>query len=325
VREKFPDALVAIVARPHIVDLYREQGLADDYFEYRWRDDHRGPEGRARLASELRENRFDVALLLQNAFDAAWLAWKAKIPERIGYARDFRSMLLTKAVKVPRHGEIPAHEKFYYLELLRRAGWMDRLPDVAHIALKVSEERKRLAEEKLRSAGSSGERMRVAIAAGAAYGSAKCWAPERFAEVASRLQREKDADVLLFGAAGEAAVSQAIAKAMQRTPIDLNGQTSVGELPALFSRCQLFLGNDSGAMHVAAGVGLPVVAIFGPTDPEGTSPVTPRHAVVQDKPYCSPCFLRHCPTDHRCMKAVTPAMAEAAIEAQLACAEVGSV
>jgi heptosyltransferase-2 len=98
--------------------------------------------------------------------------------------------------------------------------------------------------------------------------------------------------------------------------INLTGKTAIAELPALLSRCQLFLGNDSGAMHVAAAVGLPVVAIFGPTDPHGTAPVTPRCTIVQQQPYCSPCFLRRCPTDHRCMTAVTVPMVESALRLQ---------
>jgi heptosyltransferase-2 len=121
----------------------------------------------------------------------------------------------------------------------------------------------------------------------------------------------------LFGTAAEATVSHAIASELRRPPIDLTGKTSIAELPALLSHCHLFLGNDSGAMHVAAAVCLPVVAIFGPTDPGGTAPVTRRFSIVQQKPYCSPCFLRRCPTDHRCMKAVTPAMVETAMRAQL--------
>src|SRR5262249_11854557 len=91
----------------------------------------------------------------------------------------------------------------------------------------------------------------------------------------------------------------------------------VANLPALLSRCDLFIGNDSGAMHVAAAVGLPVVAVFGPTDPYGTAPVTSKCTVVQDRPYCSPCFLRRCPTDHRCMKSVTSEMVGAAAKVQL--------
>lgn len=107
-------------------------------------------------------------------------------------------------------------------------------------------------------------------------------------------------------------MSEAIAATMRRKPIDFTGKTAIRELPALLSQCHMFLGNDSGVMHVAAAVGLPVVAVFGPTDPHGTSPVTPRCSIVQEKPYCSPCFLRRCPTDHRCMTSVTPEMVKAA-------------
>ena len=152
----------------------------------------------------------------------------------------------------------------------------------------------------------------VAIGAGASYGSAKCWPPERFAEWANRFQAETDGDVILFGTAAEAGASGAIIAGMKKRPVDLTGKTMIGDLPALLSQCQLFLGNDSGAMHVAAAVGLPVVAVFGPTDPFGTAPVTPRCSIVQEKPYCSPCFLRRCPTDHRCMKSITPEMVAAA-------------
>jgi len=99
---------------------------------------------------------------------------------------------------------------------------------------------------------------------------------------------------------------------LRRPPINLTGKTAIADLPALLSQCHLFIGNDSGAMHVAAAVGLPIVAVFGPTDPNGTAPVTTRCSIVQQKPYCSPCFLRCCPTDHRCMTAITAGMVAAA-------------
>jgi heptosyltransferase-2 len=119
--------------------------------------------------------------------------------------------------------------------------------------------------------------------------------------------------VILFGTPGEATLSEAIVASMRRKAVNLTGKTFISDLPALLSQCHVFLGNDSGAMHVAASVGLPVVAVFGPTDPEGTTPVTPRHTIVQQKPYCSPCFLMRCPTDHRCMTAVTPVMVQIAV------------
>jgi lipopolysaccharide heptosyltransferase II len=312
VRKRFPDAEIAIVARLYVADIYRHQEICDQLIAYDPKGLHAGFSGRERLATELRAQKFDVALLMQNAFDAAWLAWRANIPERIGYARDGRSFLLTKAVPLPRHGEIPMHEKFYYLELLRRAGWLDPPPDEAFISLRVSEEKCRSADEFLCKSGVRRGAPRIAIGAGASYGSAKCWPPSRFAEVASRLQSEVDADVILFGTAAETSVSTAISAEMRRPPIDLTGKTAIADLPALLSQCHLFIGNDSGAMHVAAAVGLPVVVVFGPTDPLGTAPVTLRSSIVQQKPYCSPCFLRRCPTDHRCMAAITADMVEAA-------------
>ncbi|HTT33248.1 MAG TPA: lipopolysaccharide heptosyltransferase II [Methylomirabilota bacterium] len=317
VRKRFADAEIAIVARQYVADLYREQQICNELIAYDSNGAHAGISGRERLATQLRARDFDVALLLQNAFDAAWLAWRAGIPERIGYARDGRSLLLTKAIPVPRSGEIPAHEKFYYLELLRRAGWADALSDESFIQLSVGEEARRNAEAILVKAGVRTGVLRVAIGAGASYGSAKCWLPSRFAELANRLQSQRDTEIILFGTAAEAAVSNLIAAETRRPPIDLTGKTAIADLPALLSQCHLFIGNDSGAMHVAAAVGLPIVAVFGSTDPFGTAPVTPRHSIIQEKPYCSPCFLRRCPTDHRCMTKITVDMVETAANAWL--------
>lgn len=321
VRSRFADAEIAILARPYVADIYREQGICNQLIVYDSQTKHAGILGRERLAAELRAQRFDLALLLQNAFDAAWIVWRAGIPKRIGYARDGRSLLLTKPIPVPKAGEIPPHEKFYYLELLRRAGWIDSLPDESFIPLDVLESSRRRAEEFLSQSGVRPDSVRIAIGAGASYGSAKCWPPSRFAELANRLQSESDADFILFGTAAEAAVTRAITSDLRKPPIDLTEKTSIADLPALLSQCHLFIGNDSGAMHVAAGVGLPVVAVFGPTDPHGTAPVTPRCTIVQQKPYCSPCFLRHCPTDHRCMRAVTPEMVKAAAKPWLSVLE----
>jgi heptosyltransferase II len=315
-RNRFSDAQISVVARPNLVDLYREQDICDELIAYDSQGAHQGWRGREALATQLRAKKFDVALLLQNAFDAAWITWRAGIPKRIGYARDGRSMLLTDAVPVPTQGEIPPHEKFYYLELLRRAGWIDRLANEEHISLRVADAQKRRAMQKIMEAGARPEAMRIAVGAGASYGAAKCWPADRFAQALNELVAQVDAQVILFGTALELTVSAAIARGLRRAPVDLTGKTSMRELPALLSQCHVFLGNDSGAMHVAAAVGLPIVAVFGPTDPLGTTPVTQRVSIVQQKPYCSPCFLRHCPTDHRCMLAVSPAMVATALRQQ---------
>jgi heptosyltransferase-2 len=324
VRQRFPDAKITILARPHVADLYRDQKMFDELIAYDPKGTHAGLGGRERLAQELRAHKFDVALLLQNAFDAAWLAWRAGISERIGYARDGRSLLLTKRIPMPKRGEIPAHEQFYYLELLRRAGWLDVLPQETCMKLNISSEHANRAEEILVSAGARQSVSRIAIGAGASYGSAKCWPPERFADFVNRFRIHTDADVILFGTAAEQQVSNEIAAGINGSSIRLVGKTTTADLPGLLSRCHLFVGNDSGAMHVAAAVGLPVVAIFGSTDPYGTAPMTPLCTIVQEKPYCSPCFLRRCPIDHRCMTRVQPESVDAAARAWLRSAEVAS-
>src|SRR5713226_1240254 len=142
VRKRFPDAGIAIVAQPYVADIYRDQEICEQLIPYDPKGLHAGLPGRERLATEIRAQKFDVALLLQNAFDAAWLAWRAKIPERIGYARDGRSFLLTKAVPVPRNGEIPAHEKFYYIVLQRRAGLLDSVPHESFICQCIPKEKR---------------------------------------------------------------------------------------------------------------------------------------------------------------------------------------
>jgi heptosyltransferase II len=313
VRMRFPEAEITILARHYVAFIYKNQQVCDNMMFVDYKRD---------MVGEIRAQKFDVALLLQNAFEAAWLAWRAGIPKRIGYARDGRSLLLTKAVPVPKSCEIPLHEQYYYLELLRRAGWLDSLPNNPFITLNVPEDNRQRAAEFLLSNGAQPNSLRVAIGAGASYGSAKCWPPDRFAELANRLHAQSNIDVVLFGTRAEAPVSSAIAGGMRRPPIDLTGRTAIDDLPALLSQCHLFIGNDSGAMHVAAAVGLPVVAVFGPTDPFGTAPVTPRCSIVQEKPYCSPCFLRRCPTDHRCMTRVTPDAVEAAVRHWISTVEV---
>ena len=298
VRSRWPQAEIVVLARAWVADLYAGQGIADRLIVYEHRGRHAGIIGRERLAAELRHENFDLALLQQNAFEAAWLSWRAGIPERIGYARDGRGWLLTRPIAVPAKGEIPAHETYYYLELLRRAGWLAELPNVETIVLEISRDAREQAKQKLIAAGARPNATWVAFAPGAAYGSAKCWAPERYAALADRLIAEHDADVILFGTPQESEMAARIVKNMQRQAVNLVGATKIGELPALLAVCRLFIGNDSGAMHVAGAVGLPVVGIFGSSDPEGTSPVTPHFSLVRHPVSCSPCFLRECPIEH---------------------------
>ena len=306
IRRARAGAELCVLARPAVADLLSGQPCADRVITYDRQGRHRGWAGQEKLIRELRREAFDVAVLLQNAFEAAWLTWRAAIPERIGYARDGRSPLLTKAIRVPGKGEIQVHESYYYLELVRRAGWVKALPEaIAPARLHISEAARRAAESRLRRSGTRENGWRVAIAAGASYGAAKCWPAERYALLADRLISECGADVIFFGTEAEKEVTARICSNMKSRAILLVGETSMRDLAALFASCSLFVGNDSGAMHVAAAAGLPVIGIFGSTDPAGTSPLTGQFALIREAVSCSPCFLRRCPVDHRCMTRIS--------------------
>ncbi len=301
IRARWPDAELCTLAIPGIADLLRGQARAGRLIVFDRAGRHAGVFGRERLAAELRRERFDAAVLFQNAFDAAWIAWRAGISERIGYARDARGFLLTRAVAVPAKGEIPSHESFYYLELLRRIGWLTQLPERVEIALRIEPAAREAAEAKLAEAGARAGVWRCAIAPGAAFGSARCWLPDRYGKLASRLRAECGAEVILLGAPPEAALARAVVQAADGAVIDLVGRTKMAEIPALLAACDLFIGNDSGLTHVAGAVGLPIVGLYGSTDPDATRPAAARLEIIRQPVSCSPCFLRECPVDHRCM------------------------
>jgi heptosyltransferase-2 len=145
----------------------------------------------------------------------------------------------------------------------------------------------------------------VAVNPGAAYGSAKRWFPERFAETADRLVAEYGVKIVLTGGPGEKEIGNDIAAAMAAEPLNLIGRTSVRQLMAVLASVRLLVSNDSGPMHVGAAFGVPIVAVFGPTDHTTTSPLADNCRIVRKDVGCAPCLLRQCPTDHRCMKSIT--------------------
>ena len=192
-RDRFPHARISILAKPWVADLYGREPFCDQLIPY-----EAGSLGsKLRAARDLRRFNFDCAILLQNAFEAAAVARAAGIPVRIGYARDGRSPLLTHAVAVPRPGEIPRHERFYYLELLRRAGIIDAMPANDLIRLDGAAAAREAGIKRLR-AFDLGEVV-IGVSPGAAFGSAKRWLPERFAESANRVAEEIGASIVVFG------------------------------------------------------------------------------------------------------------------------------
>jgi heptosyltransferase-2 len=306
IRRSFSGWDIAILARPWVADLYRREDFCDRILTYDNRSRHAGVRGKLRLAGELRRERFDCALLLQNAFDAAFLARAARIPRRIGYSRDGRGVLLTQAVPVPRGGEIAAHQRYYYLELLRRAGLIEAIPECREIRLSGAGQAAESGRALWTKMGLPPERW-IGVSPGAAFGGAKRWLPERFAESASQLSEELDANIAVFGSAAEAELCESVAALAGPRARPLAGKTTLAEFIDLAATCTVYLTNDSGPMHVASALGGPTVAIFGATDHVATGPTSQSARIVREPVECSPCLLRECPIDHRCMTRVEPA------------------
>jgi len=302
IRYIFPHAHISVVARPWVADLYSREKSIDRVIPY---TAQQGLNPTRQFAARLRDERFDGAILLQNAFDAALMAWLARIPERIGYNRDARGLLLTQAVPVPEPGDIPRHERFYYLELLRRAGMLESFPPTAPILLDGIEAARDSGLAHLSGLGLTPPV--VGISPGAAYGNAKRWLPDRFADVAQRFAGSAGC-VLVFGSSSERDLAEAVASRLDSAGVsacNLAGGTTLREFIDLAAACRIFLTNDSGAMHVASALGVPTVAVFGATDDTTTGPSGPQVRVVREHAECSPCLLRECPIDHRCMTRVT--------------------
>jgi heptosyltransferase-2 len=246
----------------------------------------------------------------------------ARIPRRIGYARDGRRALLTEPIAVPGAGEIPAHQRYYYLELLRRAGLIERIGECRDIRLSGAAQAAESGRALWRQLGLPCGRW-IGVSPGAAFGGAKRWLPERFAESGARLSAELDAEIAVFGSAAEAVLCESVAALGGVRAHSLAGKTTLAEFIDLAATCSVYLTNDSGPMHVASALGVPTVAIFGATDDIATGPAGEWSRIVREPVECSPCLLRECPIDHRCMTRVESAAVVAEARTLLAAARVG--
>jgi heptosyltransferase II len=304
VRGALPGVSIAVAGLPSIVPVFQERtDLAPDEVVVVERATEVGP---------LRAGSFDAALLMPNSFRTAWNVRRAGIPQRWGYAASFRRPLLTHPVARPRGIR---HQAAYYLELVRGLGFdaPETLP-----AIRVSPETAARARALLLEHGLDRAVPLVGMAPGAAYGHAKRWPPTRVAELAGRLGAQ-GAIAVLVGAAGDREAGREIESTAPPGAriVNLIGRTDLRLLVGLMSAFHAFVSNDSGAMHLAAAVGIPVAAIFGPTDERVTAPLG-DHDVLLHQVFCRPCMLRDCPIDHRCMKGVTVDAVHAAVTRRLA-------
>ncbi len=310
IRRIFPNARISLLVRPWVQDVYAAVDFIDEILVYDKTGKHKGWTGMRRMAAELRGGHFDLAILLQNALEAALISYWARIPLRLGYARDGRGLLLTHAVRIdPEVRKV--HQAYYYLGILAGAGLLAKRPWEAtgfrlqSIAIGVRDADRGAARDMLRSYGIGHEHPVVGMNPGASYGGAKRWPAERFAAVGDALARDCGAGVAIFGAPNERYIAEEVSKRMEMPAAVLAGRTTLGQLMGLIQECDLFITNDSGPMHLAAALDVPQLAIFGSTSEVATGPLSGRAQVIKQQVDCNPCFLRECPIDFRCMLRVT--------------------
>ncbi len=305
IRGRFPDAQITVLAKPWVAALYEGEASIDRVISLEGAPGVRDWRAKWKLARQLRRECFELAISFPNSFESAAVLWLAGAKRIVGYARDGRSLLLSDAVAVPAKGEIPPHERFYYLEILRRAGLLESMPDVPEIRLSGIPEARCRGEKLFERFGV--KLPVIGVSPGAAYGAAKRWPPERFGEAAARLAAEMGGSVAVFGSGAEKAICAEVARAAGGRGLVYNfaGETNLRAFIDMTAACRLYLTNDSGAMHIASALGVPSVTVFGPTDEAATGPLGPAARLVREPVECAPCLLRECPIDHRCMTRVT--------------------
>jgi len=309
----FPHSHLAILVPSHLIDLWKTFPYADEIIPFQkkrgfgsiWED--------LNLSQSLKERNFDLAIIFPRSFRSAFQAYLARIPIRIGYQDEGRSLFLTHGIR--RTEEIRRSHRVHYFQKLTDS--LGQAEGSSSPRIFLREEDRKWAEQKLRDLGIQDGRPLIGMNPGATYGLAKCWYPERFGELGKRLFEKWKATVLLFGKEEERPIAKEILQHLKEGGIDLTGKTHLLQLAALLERCQLIVTNDTGTMHVATAVGTPVVALFGSTDPSTTGPWGDGHVVIRKDVPCSPCLKRICPTDHRCMELITVDEVEEVVDRKL--------
>ena len=299
VRKAFPKALITVMCRIGVCQLLEIDPDINEIFcfskasGFNRRDRHRD------LIEKIRQGRYDLGILLTNSFSSSWWFYRGNVTYRIGYRSNFRSFLLTHPIHPPLQLRKQHLVKTYKM-LLSVLG----IP-VSKTAprLYLADQEIQTAKELLKQQGMQESDILIGINPAAAYGSAKCWLPERFTQVAHKLLQNEKIHLVFFGDQGSIPLIKSICRTLPTRAINLAGLTSLRELASLISLCRVFLSNDSGPMHIADALGIPVVALFGSTNEIMTGPFS-KARVIHKHVACSPCYKRTCPIDFRCMKAI---------------------
>jgi len=295
----YPDFQLWVAARGWVKELFQNLDYIDGVIPL---PDSAQLKNILSSANRIKPFKFETGLLFTNSFSSALLFFAARIPNRWGYARDGRRFLLTKTPSYTIK-KSPHHHVYHYLDLLEGLGMTTIAPE---LSFPVPETVIQKAVHRLKKCGINPDRPLVVFNPGASYGPAKQWPMASFAQLGSMLQNTFRAEIILVGASSEVEIGKSIASLMEKKPCVTMGQTTLLDLAGILKAASLVVSNDSGPMHLANAIHTPVVALFGPTDPQITGPLQQPSAVIKKEVPCWPCKYRKCPIDHRCMNEINP-------------------
>jgi len=312
VRDAYPEAYLAVMVRRELAGFFDGIDWVDEVIGFSFRRGFRGVADRMRIVAQLRRELFDLAVIFPASFESALIAAIAGIRRRAGWASDGRGILLTD--RAARRRDPRAHQSNEWLAMVRETLGIETGP--CDFVLLSRGETRTAMRDWIAKRRRRGDAPLIAIAPVAAYGPAKEWPAERYSALIDLIADKYGAECLLIGAPGDREACERIARASQAGAIIAAGETSVGELIALLGICGGFAGNDSGAMHLAAALGIPTVGIFGSTNPIRTGPAGARARIIYRAIECSPCLERTCRFGHyNCLKPIEPAEVAAALGA----------
>lgn len=297
---KWPQARLTAMCQSNVAPLLKNDPNLSEIYSYRRPSGWIHRRQHLEIIESLQHGEYDLGILLTNSFSSAWWFWRGKVQNRLGYSCNMRHFLLNKAIPFPKTRSAQ-HLVVTYKMLLEPLG----IP-VSSTAPKlyVSEEEKQEAKELLHNLNiDPATHTLIGINPGAAYGTAKCWLPDRFHAVAEKLLQDPHVCILFFGDAAGAPLVNQICQNLPDRVINLAGKTHLRELMALIQYCKVLLTNDSGPMHMSAALGTPLLALFGSTSDVQTGPYN-LGKVIHKRVECSPCYKRVCPIDFRCMKRI---------------------
>jgi heptosyltransferase II len=302
IRRIFPEAHITLYTRTWTKAIFQDVDFIDDLLTFETSD------SLLSQAKSWRKRQFDLAILFTNSFQSALLAKLGGAKKHFGYKNEGRSFLLTNSVPKPSWRD-ERHEVFYYLNLVSEVekkffGSETVVKNIENIEIPVSETRRSEARQLLEKHGIDLSKRIIALGVGSTNSRAKRWKTESYAALNDSIQSELKANVILVGTKDEVDISKEVSNKSRIKPIILTGETSLSEAIAILAEVDLLIANDMGLAHIAPAVGTKTLAIFGPTRFLTTQPIGSE--IIRKEVECSPCMLRDCPIDHRCMTRILP-------------------